>query len=99
MTTGTTNTCNPLMSAGTAQSEWQLGYGSTIKQSVFDSRHGQEIYLFSTASRPTLSQSNGYQKYFRRRNSGRDVKLTTHHHILPKLRRHIALTPFPHMSP
>jgi hypothetical protein len=56
----------------------------------FYSQQRQEISLFSIASRPALGPtsllSNVYMGLFPREISGRGVKLTTHLHLVPRLR-------------
>jgi hypothetical protein len=65
----------------------------------FDSRKGLEFF-----SSPPLSDrlwgppsflSSGYQRLFRRGYSGRGVKLTTHLHLVPRLRMRRAIHPHP----
>jgi hypothetical protein len=56
----------------------------------FNSRQRQEIFLFYTTSRlvlgPTRLISNGYRELFPQGESGRDMKLTTQVHLVPRSR-------------
>jgi hypothetical protein len=62
------------------QKHYRLNQFSLRKQLAFHSE-GQEIFLFSTASTPALGTSNEYRGLF-----PRGVKLTTHLHLVPRLR-------------
>jgi hypothetical protein len=75
-----------------------VGVTCMIEKSVFDSREGQEIFLFSTASRPALRPIQPPTQWVHLETSGLAVKLTTHLHPAPTLRTHGAIPPLSHTS-
>jgi hypothetical protein len=60
------------------------------------------LFLFVTVSKlalwPNQFLSNEYRGLLLRRHSGRGVKLTTNHHLMPRLRTRGAVPPLPHKS-
>jgi hypothetical protein len=46
-----------------AQSVWRRATGWTTDESGFDSRHGREIFLYSTAFRPALGPTQRFLKW------------------------------------
>jgi len=59
-------------------------------------RDNDEIFLFATVSRPALGPIQRVPGLLPRRWSGRGVKLTTHLHLIRKLRILGAISPLPH---
>jgi hypothetical protein len=90
---------------------WYLWVGSSsfsivtrlrAGQPGFDSRQGQRIFLLVTASRPALGRAQppiqwlpgALPQWW----SGWGVKLTTHLHVVPRLRMCGYILPLPHTS-
>jgi hypothetical protein len=72
------------------QSVYLLAKGWTVEESEFDSRQGQEIFLFSTASMPSLAPTEPSIQWtpglFPWGYRDRDMTLTTHLHLVPRLK-------------
>jgi hypothetical protein len=79
-----------------------LTTGWTIGRSRFDPRQGQRIFLLATASRPALGLTQPPIQWVPRVLSqgvkrGRGVTLTTHPHLVPRLRMSRSYTSSPPM--
>jgi hypothetical protein len=64
----------------------------------FDSRQEQEFFLFATAFRQTSLLFNEEREIFTWVKGVRGVKLTTHLHLVQRLRMRGAIPPLPHTS-